>query len=242
MTPDIDIVFAPDLYRFHQKHFNIVLIDILRFTSSMTTALSNGALSVETFADEETPLKLKKEQNYLICGEYKGIQLDGYDFNNSPVDMTKENVECRKLAFCTTNGTYTRSVIYDYDKILAGSFLNFSALCKRLKNDNEPVTLVCSGSGRKPAVEDIIFAGKVANYLIENCDYGFTEEAVSMAINLHKMSKGREKDFVLETAPTKASRVKQNQKYAADFDFVFQDDIFNIVPEETSAFKFEARK
>ena len=242
MTPDIDVVFAPDLYRFHKKHFNIVLIDVLRFTSSLTTALANGALFVETFADEETPLKLKKEQDYIICGEYKGEQLEGYDFNNSPVDMTKENVFGRKLAFCTTNGTYTRSVIYDYDQILAGSFLNFSALTKRLKNDSKPVTLVCSGSARKPAVEDVIFAGKVAEYLIEDCGFCFSEDSVSMAVSLYKTSKGREKDFVLESAPSKASIVKKQPKYAADFDFVFQNDIFDIVPEETSAFKFEARK
>ncbi len=242
MTQDIDVVFAPDLYRYHQKHFNIVLIDVLRFTSSMTTALANGALFVETFADEETPLRLKKDQNYLICGEYKGVQLDGYDFNNSPVDMTRENVGGRKLAFCTTNGTYTRSVIYDYDKILAGSFLNFSALIDRLKTDNKPVTLVCSGSARKPAVEDVIFAGKVADCLTENSAFGFSEDSSGMAINIYKMSKNRIKDFVLETAPSKALIVKQHPKYAADFDFVFQDDIFDIVPEETSAFKFEARK
>ncbi|MBQ5541184.1 MAG: 2-phosphosulfolactate phosphatase, partial [Bacteroidales bacterium] len=202
MTPDIDIVFAPDLYRYHKKHFNIVLIDVLRFTSSLTTALANGALSVETFADEDTPLKLKKEQNYIICGEYKGEQLDGYDFNNSPVDMTKENVGGRKLAFCTTNGTYTRSVIYDYDRILAGSFLNFSALTERLKNDNKPVTLVCSGSARKPAVEDLIFAGKVADFLTLNCGFSFSEDSAGIAINLYKMSKNRIKDFVLESAPS----------------------------------------
>ena len=235
MTKSIDIVIAPE-------HTNVVLVDILRFTSTMTTALANGAKSVETYADEETPKKLKAEKNYIICGEYKGMDIDGYDFNNSPVSMTKENVAGRNLAFCTTNGTYTRSVIYDYGTILAGSFLNFSALCNRLSNDGQSITIVCSGSARRPATEDIIFAGQVADYLIKNSGFTYMEESVSIALNLYNLAKNNPKEFVLKSAPGKKIIIESNPRYAEDFEFVFQTDLFDIVPEETSALKFEARK
>lgn len=242
MTPSIDIVFAPDLYRFHEKHQNIVLIDVLRFTSTMITALANGALSVEAYAEAEIPLKLKKEQQYVICGEYKGADIEGYDFNNSPVSMTKENVSGKKLAFCTTNGTYTRAVISDYETILAGAFLNFSALCKRLSLDNKSVTLVCSGSSRRPAVEDILFAGAVASYLSEKSGFDYIDESVFMAVSLYNLAKNDVEAFVKKNAPGKRIITETNEKYAADFDYVFQTDLYDIVPEETSAFKFEIKK
>lgn len=241
MAKSIDIVIAPDLYRFHTKYSNVVLIDILRFTSTMVMALSNGAVSVETCADEEKPLKLKAEKGYVIGGEYKGEDIDGYDFNNSPVEMTPEKVAGKKLAFCTTNGTYTRSVIFDYETILAGSFLNFSALCRRLACDGKSVTLVCSGSSRRPATEDIVFAGEVADYLLKNAGYTYTEESVSLALNLYYLAKDDIKEFVRKSAPSKLLRTQTNPRYAADFDFVFQRDLSDIVPEETSPFKFEAR-
>jgi len=133
-------------------------------------------------------------------------------------------------------------VIYDYETVLAGAFLNLSALVKRLASDKKSVTLVCSGSSRRPAVEDILFAGAVASLLTEKHGFGYTDESVFMAVALYNLAKDGVKDFVKGNAPKKRERTETNKKYAADFDYVFQTDLYDIVPEETSAFKFEIKK
>lgn len=239
----IDVVFAPDLYQYHNKSENVVLIDVARFTSTMVTALANGALSVETYPDTETPLRLKAEQGYLIAGEVHGENIPGYDFNNSPVAMTPENVAGRKMAFCTSNGTYTRSIIYDYETIIAASFLNCAAVCKRLLDDSKSVLLVCSGRSRKPAIEDLLLAGKIADCLIKSGKYESKDDSANIAITLYNISNGQIKDFTLKTYPLMAEYARKYPSFGKDIDFALTDkDVFDIVPEETSPFKFEIKK
>jgi len=242
MAQNIEIVFAPDLYRFHQRCSTVVLIDVARFTSTLITALANGAISVEAYHDEDTPLKLKREKGYIIAGEFNGEDLEGFDFNNSPISMSEENVSGKQLAFVTTNGTYARSIIYDYETILAGAFLNTSALCKRLIEDGKSVALLCSGRRRKPCCEDIVFAGKVAENLLNTGNFSYTDDSVALAIEIYHSAKADIRSYVLSHAPSALNHYNNFPAYAKDFDFVFQNDLFDIVPEETDAFKFEIKR
>lgn len=242
MSKNIEIIYSPAECQYHQKGGSVVLIDVVRFTSTLITALANGAISAEAYPNSEIPLKLKKEKNYIIAGEKMGKDIPGFDFNNSPVDMTKENVFGRELAFCTTNGTYTRSLIENYDNIFAGSFINASALAKRLIQEDKNVTLVCSGRGRKVAVEDLIFAGFIAKKLIEEGDFTYLEDGVSLAILLWENAKNNPHDFVINNSPQIKLVLDQNPKYKADYETIFDIDKFDVVPQEIAPLKFVVKK
>jgi len=242
MSKNIEIVYAPNLYPFHKKGGNVVLIDVVRFTSTLITALANGAISGEAYPNSEIPLKLKKEKNYIIAGEKMGKDIPGFDYNNSPVDMTKENVFGRELAFCTTNGTYTRSLIDSYNNIFAGSFINASAVAKRLIQENNDVTLVCSGRGKKVAVEDLIFAGFIAKKLIEEGGFTYLEDGVSLAMLLWENAKDNPHDFVINHSPQIKHVLQENPKYKADYETIFDIDKFDVVPQEISPLKFVVKK
>ncbi len=239
MTHNIETVLAPDLFKFHNKYPNVVLIDVARFTTTMVTALANGALCVETYPDTETPLRLKREQGYLIAGEVRGNDIEGFDFNNSPLAMTRGNVAGRHLAFCTSNGTYARSIVTDYEGVFAASFLNSSAVCRRLISEDKPVTLLCSGRSRKPAIEDMLLAGQMAGKLVASGKFQSKDESTNMAMRLYEMAKNDIKTFVLDMYPSMADFARKYPSFGRDIDFAFgNQDIYDIVPKETEAFKF----
>lgn len=241
MATNIEIVYAPGLCNCCSKGGDVVLIDIARFTTTLVTALANGALQAEAYSGQEIPLSLKP-QGYLLCGECQGNGIPGFDFNNSPLSMTRANVEGRKLAFSTTNGTYTRSLIQDYDAILAGSFLNVSALVRRLISDGRNARLVCSGRGRNVSTEDLIFAGLVATRLVQEGGYSFRDDTVPIAMALWQLAKHNPKEFALKNSPQLSYLYKTRPRYRADLDTLFDIDKFDIVPEEISPLKFVAKQ
>lgn len=225
------------MYQHHIKGGNVVLVDVLRFTSTLVTALANGALWAETYSDPDKALKLLDE-GYVVAGEHNGVVIDGFMYNNSPISMCRENVCGKKLAFVTTNGTYTRSLIDTYDAIYAGCFLNVKALVDRLINEDKDVQLVCSGARRRMAVEDFVFAGMVADELLKTRNYTYELDTVAMATTLYRTAKDNLRSFVLDCAPRLRMMIANFPSYKDDFEFSLQQNIFDVVPEEESPFKF----
>lgn len=241
MAINIEIVYAPALYDYHTPGGTVVLIDVARFTSTMITALANGAISAETYPDYDTPRRLKAEHGYVICGEERGLCVPGFDFNNSPILMTKENVMGHQLAFTTSNGTYMRSLVKDFDAIYAGAFVNLEALVNRLIADDKNVKLVCSGRARNVAVEDLIFAGCVASMLVDRAGATYHHDTVPVAISLWSLAKNDPLGFVLKNSPSVAYRYGKTPDYKADIDEVFKMSVYDIVPEEIAPLKFAVK-
>ncbi len=241
VTRNIDIVPAPPLYAHHAKGGTVVLIDVLRFTSTLTTALANGALWAETFADPAEALA-KLDEGYIVAGEKNGLVLDGFHYNNSPVSMNRENVGGRKLAFVTTNGTYMRSMIEEYDEIVAGCFLNVSALTERLMQGENDVQLVCSGSRNRLATDDFVFAGMLADRLLQTGRFEYNNDSVPMARTLYHCAKNDLKTFILDHSPKTKPFCETHEHYRNDLDFAMQVDLYDAVPEEESPFKFVLKK
>lgn len=225
------------MYQHHIKGGNVVLVDVLRFTSTLVTALANGALWAETYAEPDKALMLR-EKGYVVAGEHNGVVIDGFMYNNSPVSMSRENVNGKKLAFVTTNGTYTRSLIDTYDALYAGCFLNVDALVDRLISEDKDVQIVCSGARRRMAVEDFVFAGMVADKLVKTQKYTYEFDTVAMATTLYHTAKDDLRSFVLNSAPRLKLMIAKFPHYKEDFDFSMQQNIFDVVPEEESPFKF----
>lgn len=235
----VDIIMAPGLVSDTPMGKTAVLIDVVRFTTSMTAALNNGAQCVETFDNIETPIKLKQE-GWLAAGERNGIKPEEFNFGNSPLEFTADKVKDKKIAFSTTNGTYTRSKLKNYENIYAGGFVNISALEQRLTSENKDVVLVCSGRFKQPAIEDTLFAGALAKRLTSNQGFDYKSDSVFMAINLYDAAKNNVKEFAINNSPFLNWAYKDF--ITKDLDFVFNNDVFNCVPEEICACKFVIKR
>src|SRR5688572_2440727 len=101
----IDVCLSPDLMHLYQvQDQSVVVVDILRATSCMTTAFAHHIDSITTFAELQECLELK-DRGYLTAGERDGKKVEGFDFGNSPFEYMDPLLKGRKIAFTTTNGT-----------------------------------------------------------------------------------------------------------------------------------------
>ena len=131
-----DVIFSPDLIPFTDLSGKIVVaIDILRATSTITTALANGAISVRPVLTPEDALEIAgQDKETLCCGEREGLKIEGFDLGNSPSQFTAELVSGKRIVTTTTNGTRTINSCGPAQSLLVGSFLNLSAIVYFLQN------------------------------------------------------------------------------------------------------------
>ncbi|APT71976.1 2-phosphosulfolactate phosphatase [Thermosipho sp. 1063] len=148
----IDVKFLPEKLRKAQV---IVVIDVLRATTTMVTAIANGCKYIKPVETLEKARKFKGE--FLICGERDGIKPRDFDCGNSPLEYT--NVKGGKLILTTTNGTKTLKKVEKLsNNIILGAFVNFTATLNFLQNFSD-ILFVCAGNNGEISFEDIQVAG-----------------------------------------------------------------------------------
>jgi len=159
-----------------------VVLDILRATSSMITALANGAEQILPVATIEEALAAKTEHpEALLCGERDGLRITAaqtggteFDLGNSPREYTAEAVAGKTLITTTTNGTRALRACVNARQTLVASFLNLTATTDYLRTAKPSrLAIVCGGTYEEAALEDMLAAGAIAESvwdLFDECD------------------------------------------------------------------------
>src|SRR6476469_5395387 len=175
--PTLFTVLSPALLHLHEvKNTIVVVIDVLRATSTIATALYNGASSVVPVDDISKCIALGRSLNGITAGERDGKIAEGLEYGNSPFEYPSEFIENRTLVLTTTNGTRLlhMALTKGASHIITGSFPNLSAVCDYLVAQNQPVLLACSAWKDRVNIEDTLFAGavisRVGNNFNINCD------------------------------------------------------------------------
>lgn len=225
MKRTVDVCFSPDLLHLYDlKDKTVVVVDILRATSCMTTAIAHGVKSITPVASLEECGLLKKK-GLLAAAERDGRIAEGFDLGNSPFSYMNENIVGKELAVTTTNGTLAITKSKDAIKVLIGSFLNISVLADFLLREPHNVLILCAGWKGKFNLEDTIFAGALAKRLCtefeEACD------APLAAITLYDAAKADMLGFL-----SNSSHVKRLQKLDIhdDIAFCLQEDLYPVIP------------
>lgn len=170
--PVLEVCFSPVLLKAgsnREKH-NVVVVDILRATTAMCTAFGYGVNSIIPVDNEEKALEMKKK-GWLVAGEQDGIKLSFADFGNSPLEFRNLLTRGKDIVYCTTNGTRAIHLGKESGKVLIASFVNLEAVCGWLKRDEKDVLILCAGWKNEFSVEDAVFAGAMADLLVNA--YGF---------------------------------------------------------------------
>src|SRR6186713_700412 len=135
----LDVCFSPGLIQLYDITGSVVVvIDILRATSSMCVAMYHGVNSIVPVASVEESLAYRNK-GYLIGAERNGEMLDGYDLGNSPFSYMTDAVKGKDIALSTTNGTQAIVAAMHAHTIVAGSFLNLDVLCDWLLKQDRNV-------------------------------------------------------------------------------------------------------
>jgi len=165
----------------------VVVIDVLRATSSIVYGIDNGATAIIPVANVEDCLNYS-DKGFLLAAERDGQVVEGYDFGNSPFSYTTEKVGGRTVVLTTTNGTKALHMARKRaHQVVMGSFLNLQALCNWLKIQDKSVLLLCAGWKDKFNLEDTLFAGAVVAELRKEFTH-FDDSSVA-AEDLYKLAK-----------------------------------------------------
>ena len=205
----------------------VVIIDVFRATSTIATALFNGASRVIPVDTVEQCIQIGKDTGGITAGERDGKVIEGLGYGNSPAEYPRSFIEGKTLVLTTTNGTRLlhMAITNGAAEIVTGSFPNLSAVCDYLTTQKKNVILGCSAWKDRFNLEDALFAGAV----IERIQDLFTIHCDSslMAADLYRLHKHDMHSFIRRTTHWHrlASYGLEN-----DLEYCVTPDMANILP------------
>jgi 2-phosphosulfolactate phosphatase len=183
--PPLFTALSPALLHLYDvNHAIVVIIDVLRATSTIATALHNGAKCVIPVDSVAKCIELGRQIDGITAGERDGMIAEGLEHGNSPFEYPREFIGGKTLVLTTTNGTKLLHMALDRGagQIITGSFPNLSSVCRYLLDQNQPVVLACAAWKDRVNIEDMLFAGAVIHQVKDqfsiNCDSSQIAETV----------------------------------------------------------------
>ena len=175
--PSLYTSLSPSLLNLYDVSSSIVvIIDVLRATSTIAAVLNNGAKDIIPVDSVAECIKLGKQMEVITAGERDGQIAEGLEYGNSPLTYPSSFIKGKTLVLTTTNGTKLLHMALKENAkaIVTGSFPNLSAVCNYLIEQKQNVILACAAWKDKVNIEDTLFAGAVVNRIKEqfsvNCD------------------------------------------------------------------------
>jgi 2-phosphosulfolactate phosphatase len=175
--PELYTCLSPALLNLYPVEKSVVvIIDVLRATSTIATALYNGAKAIIPVDSVAECMRIGKQIDSITAGERDGQVAEGLEYGNSPFEYPREFIEGKTLVLTTTNGTKLlhMALAENAKAIITGSFPNLSAVCDFLMAQGQPVILGCAAWKNRVNIEDTLFAGAVINRIGKhfsiNCD------------------------------------------------------------------------
>ena len=226
----IDVHFEPAAPLPDLTGSTVVVIDVLRATSSMVEALVNGAQGVYPAPSTEEAIKLASSlgrEDTILCGEARGLMIEGFDLGNSPREFTAERVAGKRLVMSTTNGTRAFFLVEDAVRVLACSFMNLSAVAAEVM-EAASIVVVCAGKEGLFSLDDAVCAGALVQRIrtaagtdveLNDAAMGAVEMALTFRVNAHFL------------ASTSTGQQLIENGFRADLDLCAEIDRHSVVPE-----------
>jgi 2-phosphosulfolactate phosphatase len=153
----------------------VIVIDMLRATSTICYALAAGAKCVVPLLEIEETLQLGQQlgREYVVLGgERSGKIIEGFDLGNSPREYTPQRVLGKMVLFTTTNGTRALAHASEANRVLVGSVVNRATVAAAAM-DATRVDILCSGTDGEVTGEDILAAGAIADQVLRDSTAGY---------------------------------------------------------------------
>jgi len=209
-----------------------VVIDVLRATTTIVTALASGAKAVVPAATSEEAVRLTsnlEKNGYLLAGERRSLKIEGFQLGNSPREMLPGVVGGKTIFLATTNGTPALVAAQGADPVLVGAAVNFKALTDRARAlfvERGELAIICAGRERQFALEDAYAAGRLVKALKRGTKKLMLNDAAEVALALTSLYEGWE-DALRSSA---AARQLAEADLADDVAFAAKPDRFDTVP------------
>jgi 2-phosphosulfolactate phosphatase len=236
---NVEVLFTPaDFGALRERDLSAtdcVVIDVLRATSSMVTALANGAEAIIPVGEIKEALDLRRENGgILLAGERDGVCISSsltgdvpFDLGNSPREFRAEIVQGKRIAMTTTNGTRALRACASARAVMAVAFLNVSASSRYLlQSKPAALLLVCGGTYEEAAYEDIMCAGA----LVERMRWDRNCRLADSALAAERIYQGEKSDLLAGLERSRnGGRLLEHPDLKEDVAFCAQCDRYEVV-------------
>lgn len=168
----IDVRFDPfELDELELRGKNIIVIDVLRSSTTIAVALSNGAREIIPVESIENAVKISGSlfgDVTLRGGERNGKMIQGFNLGNSPLEYTEATVKGKSIIFCTTNGSVAMYKSRFAQNLAVGAFVNISTIIEFIREVQSHFLLICAGRANALSnfsLEDSVCAGMIVQRL-----------------------------------------------------------------------------
>ena len=230
---NIDVYFTPlGLVSGDLIGRGVIVIDVLRATTTIVTALANGARAVVPAATSEEAVRLTanlERNGIVLAGERRLVRIEGFGLGNSPREMTPAAVGGKTVFLATTNGTPALVAVQGADPVLVAGAVNFSAAVERARAvfmERGHFALVCSGREKRFALEDAYAAGRFVRALRKGNRRVALNDAAQVALDLATKHRSWSEAF----AASEAARMLQEVDLGEDVTFAATADRYDVVP------------
>ncbi|MTV50549.1 2-phosphosulfolactate phosphatase family protein [Heliobacillus mobilis] len=211
----------------------VVVIDTLRATSTIVTALANGCQQVFPVAtcNEAKVLSTSWEADRVLLGaEKRGHPIPGFPMGNSPRSFTPDKVAGKTLFLVTTNGTVALQKAHSASSVVLGALLNGQRVAEYIvEQEPEEVVMLCAGTQGHFSMEDVISAGKIMGHIWDRRTASANELAIA-AFQLYQVNRDQLVPLMAQTAHGQSLLAQGD---GDDLDFCLQEDLFPVVPQQT---------
>lgn len=227
--PTLNTSLSPALLHLYDlSNSVVVIIDVFRATSTIASALHNGAKCVIPVDSVPKAIEISRNIDGIAAGERDGQIAEGLSHGNSPLEYGRDFIGGKTLVLTTTNGTRLLQMALERgaDTIISGSFPNLSSVCEFLVAENKNVVLGCAGWKDRFNLEDTLFAGAVINRIKKHfeihCDSSLMAETMYI----------KHKNNLLAFAPklTHYHRLVERFGLIEDIKFCLTEDVANVLP------------
>jgi 2-phosphosulfolactate phosphatase len=170
----------------------VVVIDVLRASTTIAVALHNGARTIIPFESAEEAITRSKSferGEYKLAGERRNLTIPGFDLGNSPREYAREVVEGKTILLTTTNGTAALVAVQPAREVLVGAFVNFTAVAAMVRaaaRARSDIAIVAAGSERRFSLEDAVCAGRFVRAVRRGLSHMLLNDGAQAALLLEK--------------------------------------------------------
>ena len=184
-----------DLFKHYDNDCIVIVIDILRATSVISTAFHYGIKDVIVVGSVDEASKYLLEKNHIVAAERGAVSLEGFQYGNSPFQYMNDEIYNKTLVLTTTNGTKAINLA-KHRSVITASYINADAVCDFILGRNRDVLLLCSGWKGMINMEDSIFAGYLSDRLLKSNLFETSCDSVLITKELYINSRHDIYDFL----------------------------------------------
>ena len=207
----------------------VIVVDVLRATTSIICAIKNGANQVvpSTDAGSAVAISSRLGGGCVLAGEKGGFKINGFALGNSPFEFSPENVAGKSVVFSTTNGTVAIHAVQDAKHVLIGGMINRTAVAKKALLLGEDIIIACAGTEGLVSADDICAAGAIADALVRNASTPLEMSDLTLICSMIYA------DWLsgwADLSMTKHYAYLQKMGFEKDVEFCFKQDLTDVVP------------